>query len=280
MSSDDRARVADFSVVIPARYASTRLPGKALADLGGKPMIQRTFEQACLSGAREVVIATDDERIADAARGFGAEVCMTSSEHSSGTERVADAAKQRGYASRHVVVNVQGDEPLTPPAVIAQTASCLLDAEDAVVGTLCEPIESAEALFDPSVVKVVCDAAGYALYFSRAPIPWHRDALAAIDGADRAGPGGRVSAAALAPVLAKGEYFRHMGLYAYRVDFLARVTAQAPCELEQVEALEQLRVLYHGGKIRVEVACEAPGPGIDTPADLEQVRALIERLGI
>ena len=248
-----------FRIIIPARYASSRLPGKPLLEIGGKPMLQHVYEKAVQSGAASVVIATDDERIRERAENFGAQVCMTAPEHRSGSERLAEAAKQLGYADQDVVVNLQGDEPLMPPALVQQVAQNLLGQSQADMSTLCTPIHSAGELFDPSAVKVVMDSAGYALYFSRAVIPWDRDAFAAETG--RLPPG--------------AVHYRHLGLYAYRVGFLKRYVALMPCELEQRESLEQLRVLWHGGRIHVGVAGALPGPGVDTPADLERIRELL-----
>ncbi|NKC11344.1 MAG: 3-deoxy-manno-octulosonate cytidylyltransferase [Gammaproteobacteria bacterium] len=247
-----------FHVVIPARYASTRLPGKALLDIAGKPMVRHVWERACASRAQEVVVATDDARIAEAASSFGALVCITSAEHGSGTDRAAEVALRRGWAEDAVVVNVQGDEPLIPPANIDQVAGNLFRHEHMQMATLSEPLE-AQALHDPNVVKVVTAADGRALYFSRATIPWHRDAFA--------------TARDLMPDT--GLLQRHIGIYAYRAAFLARFVDFGPCVLETTEALEQLRALFHGFAVHVAPAREVPGPGIDTQADLEKVRALM-----
>jgi len=244
-----------FRVVIPARYASSRFPGKPLIDIGGRPMLQHVHDRAVESGAASVVIATDDERIAEAARGFGAEVCMTSAEHRSGSERIAEVARRLRYGPEEVVVNLQGDEPLTPPLLLRQVAEALENDPAADVATLCTRIETAAELFDPHVVKVVCDRNGHALYFSRAVIPWDREAFAVTTESLPEG----------------AEHYRHLGIYSYRAGFLARYAEMAPCHLEQMEALEQLRVLWHGGRIRVVEATELPGPGVDTPADLARV---------
>jgi len=248
-----------FKVVIPARYASTRLPGKPLLDLGGKPMLQHVYERALESGAGSVVVATDDERIAGASRAFGATVWMTSARHRSGTERIAEVAARLGEPDGGIIVNVQGDEPLLPPALIAQVGENLQAQTEAVMATLCEPITSPAAVFDPDVVKVVFDARGYALYFSRAPIPWQR------------GRFGREPPGSLDP----GAHFRHIGLYAYRAGYLRRYAAAPACTLESSEALEQLRALHHGARIHVAEACERPGPAVDTHEDLEAVRRML-----
>ncbi|MEK6748174.1 MAG: 3-deoxy-manno-octulosonate cytidylyltransferase [Pseudomonadota bacterium] len=248
-----------YSVVIPARYGSTRLPAKALQDICGKSLIQRVYERASLSSAQQVIIATDDERIASEARQFGADVELTAMDCVSGTVRVAEVVKRRGWADDHIVVNVQGDEPLIPPAIIDQAQHNLAQRPLAQVATLSAPIAHAHDLFDPNVVKVVCDAEGYALYFSRAPIPWCRDAFALAR--DR--------------LPTQIEFQRHVGLYAYRCGFLTRYAGSAPCGLENAESLEQLRVLWHGGKIHVATACQAPGIGVDTPEDLAKVRATL-----
>jgi len=245
-----------FRVIIPARYASTRLPGKPLLEIAGRPMLQHVWERARESGAEEVVIATDDERIRTVAEGFGARVIMTAASHRSGTDRLAEAAEQLGCAAGDVIVNVQGDEPQMPPENVAQVAANLERHGDAGVATLCEPIRTAEELFNPNVVKVVFDHAGYALYFSRAPIPWERDAFAAEPGALPEGTG----------------HYRHLGIYAYRAGFLREYVTWPGCALEHSEALEQLRVLWQGRRIHVAEARMRPPAGVDTEADLERVR--------
>ena len=248
-----------FSVIIPARYASSRLPGKPLLDIAGKPMIQRVYEQACLSEAKQVVIATDDQRIADVAEGFGAEVCMTSADHPSGTDRLQEVVKLKGFYADDIVVNVQGDEPLIPPRVINQVAHNLAAEPEASIATLCEPINELKTLVDPNVVKVVADARGRAMYFSRAPIPWPRDAFAQTP-----------------KQLPQGvEYQRHIGIYAYRVKLLNDFVKWPPCALEQTECLEQLRAMWNGALIHIDQADEAMPAGIDTPDDLERIRALL-----
>ncbi|MGS3136746.1 3-deoxy-manno-octulosonate cytidylyltransferase [Aeromonas sanarellii] len=255
-----------FVVVIPARYASTRLPGKPLADIHGKPMVQHVVEKALQSGAERVIVATDDERVQQALAPFaaaaGVEVCMTSPDHQSGTERLAEVCRHYGFAADTIVVNVQGDEPLIPPAIIRQVADNLAVAT-APMATLSVPIHDAEEVFNPNAVKVVTDREGYALYFSRAPIPWDRDRFAASDPV--AGSHEQIGA----------HYQRHIGIYAYRAGFIQRYVDWAPSALEQVEALEQLRVLWYGEKIHVAQALEAPPVGVDTQADLDKVRALL-----
>jgi len=249
----------DLKVVIPARYASSRFPGKPLARLGDKPMVQHVYERALASGAGEVLVATDDPRIAWAVEAFGGESCMTRADHRSGTDRIAEVADIRGWSEDTIVVNLQGDEPAIPPALIAQVAEDMDAHAEAGVTTLSTPIARSAELFDPHAVKVVTDIAGYALYFSRAPIPWHRDELATDS-----------------PGLPDDTPFaRHIGLYAYRAGFLRRFVQWAPSPLEQAEALEQLRVLWHGGRIHVSRAAEFPGQGVDTPEDLEQATRLM-----
>lgn len=243
-----------FKVVIPARYASTRLPGKPLLKIGGRPMLQYVHEQALQSGADEVIVATDDQRIQDAANGFGATVCMTSAAHESGTERLAEVAAQMAWDDQSIVVNVQGDEPLLPPTLIHQVAEGLASHPQAAVATLAYPIEQADQITDPNIVKVVLDNAGYALYFSRAPIPCRRDESFTAD---------------LPPTL------RHIGLYAYRAGFLKSYQQLQPSPLEDAEKLEQLRVLWHGLKIFVAVASEMPGHGVDTESDLQRVEKIL-----
>lgn len=249
-----------FRVVIPARYASARLPGKPLLDIAGKPMIQHVYERAQLSGAEQVVIATDDERIETAAKRFGADVVLTSPEHRSGTDRLAEVAAHRGFAAGDIIVNVQGDEPLIPPALIRQVAVALEAHRDASVATVCADIRTAAELFDPHVVKVVLDRDGYALYFSRAVIPWDRDAFS-------------VTTEELPPA---ARHYRHIGLYAYRCGFLRQYVEWPACEIERMESLEQLRALWHGHRIHVSKAVEVPERGVDTEADLQEIR---HRLG-
>lgn len=248
-----------FHVAIPARAASTRLPGKALISLRGKPMLQWVYERASASGAAEVLIATDDPAIASAARAFGAQARLTSVSHASGTDRIAELAALEGWPDEDIVVNVQGDEPLIPPPVIHQVAVLLESHPEASLATLATPIASVPELLDPNIVKVVCDERGRALYFSRAPIPWDRE-------------GG---AAGLASQKLFTAARRHVGIYAYRVRALKRLASLEPTLLEGTERLEQLRALGNGMIIQVADAVERPGPDVNTPEDLERVAALI-----
>lgn len=238
-----------FRVIIPARYASTRFPGKPLAVLGGKPMVVHVCERAAKSGAAAVHVATDDRRIAQAVERAGFPAVMTAAGHASGTDRLAEAAKKLGLKDHHVVVNVQGDEPLIPPKLIAQVARILGAKRAASVSTACHPIHDAAAAANPNVVKVVLDAAGYALYFSRSRIPYPREPGAA-------------------------RWLRHAGIYGYRVGFLRKFARLEPAPLEKVEALEQLRVLWHGYRIAVAVSQAEIAPGVDTLQDLEAVRRM------
>jgi 3-deoxy-manno-octulosonate cytidylyltransferase (CMP-KDO synthetase) len=247
-----------FTVVIPARYQSTRLPGKPLADIAGKPMIQWVYEQARQAGAERVIVATDDTRIEAAVKAFGGVVCMTSPDHQSGTERLAEVVEKMNIADDHIVVNVQGDEPLIPPAIIRQVADNLA-ASTAPMATLGVEISDEAEVFNPNAVKVVTDKDGYALYFSRATIPWDRDNFA--------DEGKTISQ----PLL------RHIGIYAYRAGFINTYIHWQPSALEKIESLEQLRVLWYGEKIHVEVAKEAPAAGVDTQEDLDAVRTLVAR---
>lgn len=245
-----------FTVVIPARYQSTRLPGKPLADIAGKPMIQWVYEQAIQAGADRVIIATDDERVEKAVIGFGGDVCMTSPNHESGTERLAEVVELMKIPDDHIIVNVQGDEPLIPPAIISQVANNLATS-NAPMATLAVEISDETEVFNPNAVKVLTDKDGYAMYFSRATIPWDRDNFANND-------------KTIAQPL-----MRHIGIYAYRAGFINTYINWQPTTLEKIECLEQLRVLWYGEKIHVEVAKEAPAAGVDTPEDLEVVRAII-----
>jgi 3-deoxy-manno-octulosonate cytidylyltransferase (CMP-KDO synthetase) len=250
-----------FTVVIPARYASTRLPGKPLLDIAGRPMVRHVWERATRSSAARVVIATDDERIRTAAEAFGAEVCMTAATHPSGTDRLQEAVAALGLPGEAIVVNVQGDEPLIPPEVIDQVAANLSHAADCGMATLCEALDSVEAFLDPNIVKLVRDDRSRAIYFSRAPIPWPRDAFAA----DRTR-------------LPEGfRPLRHIGIYAYRVEFLHRFVGWPLGVLEGLESLEQLRALEHGVGIHADHACAAIPGGVDTPADLVRVNALLTK---
>jgi 3-deoxy-manno-octulosonate cytidylyltransferase (CMP-KDO synthetase) len=250
--------MAGFVVVIPARLASTRLPNKPLADLGGKPMVVRVAEQALKSAASRVVVATDHEDILAACRQHGIDAVLTRADHPSGTDRLAETVELLGLAPATVVVNVQGDEPLIDPLLIDRLAGLLADG-DAPMATLVHAIHSAADFFNPNVVKVVLDDSGYASYFSRAPIPFARDAFAQT----------RDELPAGLPA------WRHIGMYAYRAGFLATYSALAPSPTEQFEALEQLRVLWHGHRIAVATLNEAPPAGVDTPEDLARVRALL-----
>lgn len=248
-----------FRVVIPARYPSTRLPGKPLRMLAGKPMVQHVYERACASGAAEVIVATDDDRVVQACLAFGAPVLMTDPNHPSGTDRLAEVAALCGWNDEQIVVNVQGDEPLLPPANVAQAAQLLVADAGAAIATLATPICSVHEFMDPNAVKVVVAANGRALYFSRAPIPWPRDTAPA-------GFGSQTSF---------GAALRHVGLYAYRVGALRQLAAWAPSPLETAERLEQLRAMENGLAIAVAVAVEAPGPGVDTEADALAVERLL-----
>jgi len=243
---------AGFIVVIPARYASTRLPGKPLAQIAGKPMIEWVYRQAAQSGASEVIVATDDERIVAACKKFGAPAELTSGEHASGTDRIAELARRFAWADDQIVVNVQGDEPLISPLCIAQTARLLGWHPQAAIATLTAPLEGENEFRDPNFVKVVTDKDGWALYFSRAPIPWPRD-------------GGMPAVR------------RHIGLYAYRAAGLKAISAAPACALEETERLEQLRALWLGLKIIVANAVEPPSPHVDTPEDLDKIRRFLER---
>jgi len=257
-----------FYAVIPARFASTRLPGKPLADIAGKPMVVRVVERAVMSGAREVWVATDHAAVADAVRAHGHQVCMTSPDCASGTDRLAEVAIRLGWAGEDVVVNVQGDEPLIDPDLIRQAAQALHERPQAAMATVCHSLHTAEEVFNPNVVKVVLDAQGYALYFSRAPIPWARDAWAS------------ASPLAFAPPLPEGlPVFRHVGLYAYRVGFLKRYPRLDRPPIETFEALEQLRALWHGHRIAVVVSDRPNPPGVDTEEDLEAVRRIFAGTG-
>jgi 3-deoxy-manno-octulosonate cytidylyltransferase (CMP-KDO synthetase) len=248
-----------FHVVVPARYGSTRLPGKPLVRLLGQPLIQWVHQRARRSAAREIIIATDDERIVEVARSFGASAMMTAPTHSCGTERIAEVARRAGWSDSDLVVNLQGDEPLMPAALIRQVAAVLAEHPHAQIATLASPLESVEALLDPNVVKVVCDASQRALYFSRAPIPWVRDSAAAGLASQRSHAGAR----------------RHIGLYAYRVGALLRMASLPPGHLEQLEKLEQLRALEHGMEVRVAEALALPGQDVNTAEDVARVEAAL-----
>jgi 3-deoxy-manno-octulosonate cytidylyltransferase (CMP-KDO synthetase) len=250
-----------FKVVIPARYASSRLPGKPLVDIAGKPMVIRVAEQAVASGADEVLIATDHAEISQVAEAHGYRVLMTRTDHVSGTDRIAEVANRAGWAADTIVVNVQGDEPLIAPALIREVASNLETHPHADIATACHPIRDRETLFNPNAVKVVMDAAGYALYFSRAPIPYARDAFA-----DNVRQG---------PLPEDLQAYRHIGIYAYRCSFLQAYAQLAVSPVEQAESLEQLRAMWHGYRISVAETLHAPAAGVDTEEDLLRVRALL-----
>jgi 3-deoxy-manno-octulosonate cytidylyltransferase (CMP-KDO synthetase) len=248
---------AAFHVVIPARFAAARLPGKPLIAIGHRPMIQWVWERACASGACSVTIATDDARIAAVAAGFGADCLLTATDHPSGTDRIAEVARRRGWEAGELIVNVQGDEPLIDPALIAALAAALAERPAIDIATAAAPIESLAEFLDPNVVKALRAADGRALYFSRAPVPWPRDASADALPARYAGA------------------WRHIGIYAYRVRSLLAFAALAPSRLEQIEKLEQLRALEHGMCMHLLALAAPPPAGVDTPADLERVRRVV-----
>jgi len=253
-----------FSVVIPARYSSSRLLGKPLLDIVGKPMIQHVYEQARKSQARDVVIATDDDRIRVVCEQFSAKVVMTSPDHLSGTDRLEEVVTQLDYYLDDIVVNVQGDEPMIPPRIINQVAHNLSAEIEASVATLVEPINNIDILLNPNVVKVVVDNQGFASYFSRAPVPWPRDHFLPVMDRAKGMPVGI-------------DYYRHIGVYAYRVKLLKSFVKWSPSPTELAEALEQLRVLWNGEKIHVDIADDIPPGGVDTQQDLDRVRELIQR---
>lgn len=245
-----------FIAIIPARFASTRLPGKPLVDIHGKPMVVHVMERALQSGADRVIVATDHPDVAAAVTAAGGEVCLTRPDHQSGTERLAEVIERYQFADDAIIVNVQGDEPLIPPGIIRQVAHNLAGSE-AGMATLAVPITDAEEAFNPNAVKVVRDAQGYALYFSRATIPWDRERFA--QSRDSIG----------------ASLLRHIGIYAYRAGFIRRYVSWEPSALEQIELLEQLRVLWYGEKIHVDVAETTPAAGVDTAEDLARVRAAL-----
>lgn len=257
MSAAAASEVA-FKVVIPARLGSTRLPRKVLLDAGGKPVIRHVWEVARRAGAGDVVIATDSDEVMNACESFGADVQMTSAQHQSGTDRASEIARSRGWSADTIVVNLQGDEPLMPPALVRQAAALLADDGEAHIATLCHPIDRQDEWHNPNVVKVVMDRRRYALYFSRAPIPWPRDQ---------------------APAMPAGLAYRHIGLYAYRVAALTEFSELPPAPLETCEALEQLRALTHGFRIKLGVVESAPPRGVDTADDLRAVAALLAQRG-
>ncbi|MBC8948896.1 MULTISPECIES: 3-deoxy-manno-octulosonate cytidylyltransferase [Xenorhabdus] len=248
-----------FTVIIPARFSSTRLPGKPLADIHGKPMVLRVMERAVRSGADRVIVATDNQEVFDAVTAVGGEACMTRESHHSGTERLAEVIDKYQFADDEIIVNVQGDEPLIPEQIIKQVADNLASS-NAGMATLAVQIQDAEEAFNPNAVKVVMDSQGYALYFSRATIPWERDRF--VQSTETIGD----------------HFLRHIGIYAYRAGFIRRYIQWEPSPLESIEMLEQLRVLWYGEKIHVAKALQAPGAGVDTPEDLETVRKVFATL--
>lgn len=252
-----------FTVLIPARYGASRLPGKPLADLNGTPLILHVAARARESGAATVIVATDDARIRDACVAAGLRAEMTAAGHPSGTDRIAELAARLGLDGSDIVVNLQGDEPLMPAAAIRQVAALLAADETADIATLCTPVHALDEFLNPNVVKVVTDRTGRALYFSRAPLPWNRDGA----------PSGLMSQQRWQGAL------RHVGLYAYRAAALLRLAAAPPCELEQLEKLEQLRALWLGLSVRVDMIREVPGPSVDTPEDLLRAAALLRAGG-
>ncbi len=252
-----------MKIVIPARYASSRLPGKPLLSIAGRPMLQHVYERAALSRAEEVVIATDDERIARRADEFSARVCMTSSSHTSGTDRIAEVIEIMGWKEEEIVVNLQGDEPLMPVSLLDQVSQDLAHHSDADTATLAAHLLHPDQVFDPNVVKVVMDKKGYALYFSRSPIPWKQ--------------GGMNWNNPVNSLMTSG-FNRHIGLYAYRAGFVREYVAWPRAPIEQDESLEQLRTLWHGRRIHVSMAAELPPAGVDTPDDLSRVEALIANM--
>ena len=254
----------DFSVLIPARMASSRLPNKPLADIAGLPMVVRVAQRAMLSNAGQVVVAADDERIVAACAAHGVQALLTRQDHVSGSDRLAEACQLLGLRDEAVVVNVQGDEPLIEPALIDQVAQLLIDRPEASMSTAAHAIHQLADFCNPNVVKVVTDARQMALYFSRAPIPWWRD------GQTAGNPGSESFTQLPSP-----PPLRHVGIYAYRAGFLAQFPLLAPAPIEQLESLEQLRALWHGHRIAVHTTEQAPGPGVDTPEDLQRVRALL-----
>jgi 3-deoxy-manno-octulosonate cytidylyltransferase (CMP-KDO synthetase) len=251
--------IPSFYAVIPARYASTRLPGKPLLDIAGKPMVVWVAERAKQSGAQQVVVATDDARIAAAVESHGHSAVMTRVDHASGTDRIAEVAQHEGWADDAIIVNVQGDEPLIEGSLIVEVATKLANSKDAVMATACHAIHAKADFLNPNIVKVILDIDGHALYFSRAPIPYPRDAFA-----NNADMPSNIPA------------YRHIGIYAYRAKFLKEYAHLQPAAIEQLESLEQLRVLYHGHKIAVAISDNAPAAGVDTEADLAYVRDLMK----
>ncbi|MDP1659388.1 MAG: 3-deoxy-manno-octulosonate cytidylyltransferase [Methylotenera sp.] len=252
------SQTPEFYVVIPARYASTRLPGKPLLDIAGKPMVAWVAERAKLSGAKQIVVATDNPRIIEALKQYGHQAMMTSVDHVSGTDRIAEVALAQGWHDDAIIVNVQGDEPLIEASLIVEVASMLSEHVEAVMATACHAIHSKADFLNPNIVKVVLDAQSNALYFSRAPIPFPRDAFAA--GLD---------------FPSDMQAYRHIGIYAYRAKFLKQYASIQPSVIEQIECLEQLRVLHQGYKIAVSISKNAPAAGVDTQEDLDYVRSIM-----
>jgi len=248
-----------FHVIIPVRYDAKRLPGKPLLDVAGKPLIQHVYERAIESCAESVIIATDSDEIRSVAEGFGARTCLTSKDHPSGTDRLAEAVVALGYEADDVVVNLQGDEPLMPPSVIQAVAQDLTSHDNIGLTTVCQEITNIEDLFNPNIVKVVLSKRGFALYFSRAPIPWERDHFAQT------------------PRVMTGPHYRHFGIYAYRVGFLQQYLSWEPSPLGTMESLEQLRVLWNGQRIHAVVTEEVIEAGVDSPEDLERVRDIFSK---
>ncbi len=241
----------DFHIIIPARFSSTRLPGKVLIDVAGKPLIQHVYERALGCGSKSITIATDHEEVKQIAESFGATACMTAIEHPCGTDRLSEAVEKLKMNDEDIIVNIQGDEPLIPPEAVFQTVKAMFDYPQAAMTTLCTPIVTKEEIFDPNIVKVALNKEGFALYFSRAPIPWDRTAFD----------------------IRKNAYFRHVGLYAYRAKTLKKYRNWISSPLEQIELLEQLRILWHGEKIHVSVIKDPLPPGIDTETDLARFRS-------
>ena len=261
-----------FKVVIPARYASTRLPGKPLLNIAGKPMVVRVAEQVAKSGASKIVIATDFEKIVTVAKQYGFNAVMTRIDHQSGTDRIAEVAQQLGWADDEIVVNVQGDEPLIDPKLIQEVAAHLANSKDAVMATACHAIHDEASFLNPNIVKVVMDVNRNALYFSRAPIPYPRDDIRP----QELSPQNIPAEAGYSYVKTNIQAHRHIGIYAYRVGFLKKYAELAVTELEKIESLEQLRVLHHGYKIGVTITQNAPASGVDTQEDLDYVRSVFK----
>lgn len=259
----ERLAATAFIAVIPARLASTRLPDKPLADIGGRPMVVRVAERAQAAGAEQVLVATDAQSVFDAVTAAGFEAVLTRADHPTGTDRLAEVVELHGWDDDQIIVNVQGDEPLIEPALVRGVAAHLAAMPDCAIATAGHPISDPAEIFNPNIVKVVRDARGVALYFSRAPIPWSRDSY------QQDWPDVAAMPAPSTPV------YRHIGIYAYRASFLRRFPLLSQAPIEQAEALEQLRALWHGERIGVLITEHAPAPGVDTQADLERVRALV-----